>query len=647
MRKSGAGLATAMVALGACAILGLGAHPALAEPSADPGAKSVEDLKNLSLEQLADVEITSVSKRPESLIQAPAAIYVITSGDIRRSGVTSLPEALRLAPNLEVARLNASEYAISARGFNSIEASNKLLVLIDGRSVYSPVGSQVYWDQVNVMLADVDRIEVIRGPGGTLYGANAFSGVINVITKSAADTQGPLIDAGGGDFERDANVRLGGKLGDAATFRVYASSFDRDGLPKFAGDTTNDAYRGTQGGFRLDAGVGADAYTLQGDVYRNDMAGGGVNGVTEVQGGNLLGRWTRQFSNDSSASVQAYYDHTERTGAGQSDFLRTYDLQGQDNFSLGGRQQIVWGGEYRLWAEDFTTPGPFFFPRPRATLGLGNVFAQDTVALRTDLKLTLGLKLEDNNFSGLDWLPSARLAWLPDDHSLVWAAVSRAVRTPNRIERELTLQGVLAPSPDFASEKLWAYEIGYRVQPSPRATLSVSTYYNVYDDLRTDGLTNLALPIVLQNGMRGRGYGVEVWGEYRLTSWWRLKGGVNAQHRDLSVKPGLIDISALQAAGFDPAYQAQLRSSMNLSPTVEFDATVRDVDRTKGPALGVDAPGYIEADARLGWRVTPRWEVALDGYNLLNPHHLELNDTSTAPLRTVPRMVFLSLRLGF
>ena len=295
-----------VAALAAGLSLALGAA-ARADAVAGP-----DDLKNLSLEQLADVQVTSVSKRPETLLQAPAAIYVISSEDIRRAGVTSLPEALRLAPNLEVARVNASEYAISARGFNSLEASNKLLVLVDGRSVYSPVGSQVYWDQVNVMLADVDRIEVIRGPGGTLYGVNAVNGVINIITKPAADTQGPLITAGAGDFERDASVRLGGKLGADASFRAYVTSFDRDNLPKFGGDTTSDAYRGTQAGFRIDSVSGANSYTLQSDIYHDNIAGGGVNSVTDLSGGNLLGRWTRQFGSGGIACISPLLEREQR-----------------------------------------------------------------------------------------------------------------------------------------------------------------------------------------------------------------------------------------------------------------------------------------------------------------------------------------------
>ncbi|HEY3813117.1 MAG TPA: TonB-dependent receptor [Caulobacteraceae bacterium] len=628
--------------------LAFGLASALSAPAfatdANPGP---DDLKNLSLEQLADVQVTSVSKRPEALLDAPAAVYVITADDIRRAGATRLPEALRLAPNLEVARVNASEYAISARGSNSLEASNKLLVLIDGRSLYSPVGSQVYWDQINVPLADVDRIEVISGPGGTLYGVNAMNGVINIITKSASETQGALITAGAGDFEQAANVQFGGKLGADASFRVYAMTFERDGLPKFAGDATSDAYSGTQGGFRIDDSRGRDAFTLQGDIYHNSLDGDGENGVTDLSGGNLLGRWTHDYGSGAAGEVQAYYDQTDRLGSGESDLLKTYDISGQHNFHVGERQNIVWGGELRVWDEDFRTGPVFLFANPRATLTLGDAFAQDEIAITPAVKATLGLKLEDNSFSGFDWLPDVRLAWTPDDKTLLWAAISRSVRTPNRIERQLELSGVLAPSPDFQSERLWAYEAGWKGHPTHKLTLSVSTYFNHYDDLRVDDLTNLALPIQLRNGMEGNTYGVDAWGEYEVTAWWRLKGGFSTLHRDMRLKPGYVDITQMQAAGYDPNYQFQARSAFNLSPRVEFDADLRRVDRLKSASDFVLAPAYTEMDARLAYRFNNNSEIAVNGNNLLNPHHLEIDDTGSVPLRTVPRAFFVSLKQSF
>jgi iron complex outermembrane receptor protein len=618
--------------------------PAPARAAADPGD---QDLKNLSLEQLADVEVTSVSKRPQSLLDAPAAVFVITADDIRRAGVTRLPEALRLDPNLEVARVNASAYAISARGMNGLEASNKLLVLIDGRSVYSPVGSQVYWDQVNVPLADIDRIEVISGPGGTLYGVNAVNGVINIITKSSAETQGALITAGAGDFEDAANVQIGGKLGADATFRLYAMTFQRDGLPKFANDPTSDAYNGTQTGFRIDDRRGADAFTLQGDMYHNSLAGDGENGVTDLSGGNVTGRWTHDYGGGAVGMIEAYYDQTHRIGSGESDILNTYDVQGQHNFHINPANNIVWGGEMRVWSENFQTGPVFGFPNPRATLVLGDIFAQDEIALAPTLKGTVGLKLEDNSFSGFDWLPDFRLAWTPGERNLFWASISRAVRTPNRIERQLQAPPFLAPSPDFASEKLWAYEAGWRGRPTDKLTLSVSTYYNVYDDLRVDSLTNGGLPIVLRNGLNGNTYGVDAWGEYEITSWWRLKGGVSTLHRDMHLRPGFTDITLMQAAGYDPAYQAQLRSAFNISPRFEFDADLRRVDRLTSVSHIVLAPAYTEMDARLSYRFSNDTEIAVNGYNLLNPHHLEMDDSATVPMRTVPRAFFVSLKQSF
>jgi iron complex outermembrane receptor protein len=631
------------LALGLAAAAGLAGSARAEDVAADaPPDQAVEQLRAYSLEDLTKLTVVSVSKRAEPLTAAPAAVFVITADDIRRSGATSLPEALRLAPNLEVARINAYSYAITARGMNSAESANKLLVLVNGRSVYEPIGSGVLWQQVDVIMSNIERIEVISGPGGTLWGANAVNGVINVITKNARDTQGLRVDGGAGDRERNLAVTYGGALG-ASNYRLSLQTFERDGLDKAPGDPSEDGFRGWSGNARLGGGDADLGYTLIANAYDNRIEQAGGN----LWGGDVMARVFRTFSGGSRADVQAYVASDDRSALDTHERRDTLNLQAQVA-STHGAHQVVWGGEYRVWREYFLSTNAFFFANPRATISLGSLFVQDEWALRPGLKATLGLKLEDNSYSGLDWLPNVRLAWTPAEGSLVWAAASRAVRTPNRIERELQATGFLAPSPDFHSESLWAYEAGYRTQVSPRASLSVSAFLNAYDGLRTDAFTHGGFPIMLRNGAEGTSWGVEAWGTFDVAPWWRLKAGVNTLQKDFRLKSGENDLSLLQIAGMDPKYQAQLRSQMELGRDVDLDLALRRVgDVTRNGVAGPVTPAYTEADARLGWRVRQGLELSIAGFNLLNDHHLEINDRSTAPLRTVPRSIYVGLRLGF
>ncbi|WP_207477976.1 TonB-dependent receptor plug domain-containing protein [Arenibaculum pallidiluteum] len=609
-------------------------------------AQSVEDLARLPIEELANIEVTSISRRPEPLSRAPASVYVITAEEIRRSGATSLPEALRLAPNLEVARLNTYNYAITARGFNSIETSNKLLVLVDGRSVYSPLAATVFWEGVDVSLPDVERIEVVSGPGGTLWGANAVNGVINVITRHSRDSQGVLVDGGAGNRERNGTVRYGGRLDEDTTFRVYANRFLRDRSdPREASDILDDKFRGTQGGFRLDREAGENGYTIQGDLYRNRTP----FLDTELHGANALGRWTRRLGEGSSLQLQAYYDSKNRDYALAEDEVRTYAAQAQHNLSFAGGHQFVWGGEYRLWQSSFVTQGPFVLSDPDSALWVGNVFAQGEIALDQDLRLTLGSKFENSSYTGLDALPNVRLAWTVAPEHMLWGAVSRAVRTPSRIDRELTAPGILLEADAFRTEKLTAYEIGYRGSPAPRATISISTFYNVYDDLRTTVPSQpvtagnpLGLPLVLSNDMRGRTFGVESWGSYGIADWWRLRAGMNWIQRDFEVEPGITDYSDPPTSGQDPMFQWRLSSEFDLSRDVFLDVALRRVGAVEPSGV----PAYTQLDAHLGWQVTPQAELSLHGTNLLDRHY-EVNDLGQSPVRYIGRTVFAKIRAEF
>jgi iron complex outermembrane receptor protein len=629
-------LAAAMIALS-----GLVARAASA--AAEDPTPTMRELQNLSIEDLANVRITTVAKRPESLSESAAAVFVITREDIRRSGAASVPDALRMAPNLEVARVNGFTWSISARGFNTTSASNKLLVLVDGRSMIEPVGSAVLWQQVDIALDDVERIEVVSGPGGALWGAGAVNGIINIITRRASQSQGLLVDAGGGDFRRNAEVRYGTKVGETA-ISLYAQGFDQP-QTKAAdpNDSTSDAFRGAQGGFRLDSKVLGGALDVQGDVYRNVIA----DGFGSLWGGDVQGRYSHALSDTSNLEVMAYYARDERTAPELFERRDSFDVQLQDTLQVGDRNAVVWGGEVRVWRETYVSQNLLAFATPTTDIVLASVFAQDELALRSDLKLTLGMKLEESSYSGFEWLPSVRLAWRFTDTNLLWGAISRSVRTPDRIERELEDPGTLQPSPKFTSEKLLAFEAGWRGQPTHNSSLSVSAYYNLYDDLRTDDLVFTANgPIVLTaNGMTGKTDGVEAWGKVEVVKGWRLSVGADAMQRSFKLKANVFDTSAMESAGQDPSWQAQIRSEANLTPWLELDAAVRSVAAYQPSG----ARGYTEGDLRAGVRLTRRLKLSVSGQNLFNPRHLEapVNGFQALPARYVGRTVYADLRWGF
>ncbi|RZJ03375.1 MAG: TonB-dependent receptor [Brevundimonas sp.] len=615
--------------------------PGTPQHTAPEVGPSEQDLSRLSLEELAMVEVTSVSRRPEALADAAAAIFVISSDDIRRSGATSLPEVLRLAPNLNVQRVNAVDYAISARGFNGYEQSNKLLVLVDGRSIYSTLSSGVFWDARDVMLEDVERIEVVSGPGGALYGANAVNGVINIITRSAADTVGTLLSAGAGNEDATIALRHGGRLGEAGAWRVWATGFMRDDSYRLTGEDATDAAEGLRGGARADWSMGENRLTLQGDVFDNEVAvnEGFTGEETRVSGRNVLGRWSRPLAG-GELQVQGYYDRFERTESGGIEDSDTWDLSVQQAFDIGRHQLVLGAGTRTVQSRFVAAPGGAFLDPVEQTLTLSNLYAQDQIALTDSLTLTLGAKFEDNSFTGQELLPNIRLGWERPGGDLVWGAVSRASRTPNRIERGLTLPGFLVGG-DFQSETLTAYELGWRARPRERVSLSISAFYNVYDDLRTVSLNPVTVfPLTLTNFGGGETWGVEAWGTYELTPRWRVSAGVSTLNKDLSADPGM-DISGMVAGGDDPEYQLLLKSQNRITDRLDLDVRLRAVDRLNL----TDTAGYVEADARLGWRLTDALELALVGENLLEDRRIETGDPVRQ--RSFGRSVFVSLRAGF
>ena len=579
----------------------------------------------MQLEQLMNVEIMSVSKRTEKILAAPADVHVITREDIRRSGARSIAEALRLAPNLQVAQVDSHQWAISARGFNSTTA-NKLLVLIDGRTVYTPLYSGVFWDVQDTFLEDIERIEIISGPGATLWGANAVNGVINIITRSANEksAQGLLVQGGGGTEERGfGGLRFGSKVARDSYVRVYAKYFERDSSTRADGSSPEDAWRAGQGGFRLDRqGSNNSLTTLQGDIYRGtiDQAG---HADTAVNGGNLLGRWSRSFSNGSDIKAQFYYDRTRRRVPGTyGEILNTFDFDVQYHFTAGGRHDVLWGFGHRFSHDQIENSELLAFLPPKLNTNLVTGFLQDEIALGERLHLTFGSKFEHNDFSGFEIQPGIRVSWTPVERQAVWAAISRAVRTPSRIDRDFFVPAappyLLAGGPDFVSEELIAYELGYRMQPHSKFSLSLAGFYNDYDKLRS---LEPGPPITLANGLKGNTYGGDLVASYRPVRWWRYEAGYNFLKKNIRLAPGSRDLNRGQSERNDPEHQFFGRSYIDLPGRIELDAFLRYVDRL--PSSNAPVPGYASLDVHLGWLPNRILELSIVGQNLLDKRHPE------------------------
>ena len=643
-RAQGRGRAPALVAAVAGALL---AAPAAAV-----------DLLELSLEELAKLRVTSVSRVEEALADAAAAVFVITGDEIRRSGATSLAEALRLAPGLEVARRNAHAWSITSRGFNS-DLANKLLVLIDGRSVYSPLYAGVFWDVQQVSLDDVERIEVIAGPGGTMWGANAVNGVINVITRSALDTPGMQVDAAGGNAERHAGIRFGGTLGEAVAARAYVRRADYDSFVRPAGGDGLDAWYLNQAGFRTDWRTAAgDRLTVQGDVYEGAKDGeflssftlgtlpsGTFVGETELAGGNVVARWVRTLDTGAELTLKAYYDYTHRdipnTYAESRD---TFDVDFQHRFALAGRHDILWGASVRDTADEIgNTTFASFVPEQRRDRTI-SAFFQDRIALRGErLSLTLGTKLSDNDYTGEEYQPSARLRWRIDERRNFWAAVSRAVRVPARLDEDLNLliplglfPGTNVPiyrsvdgNPDFDSERLHAYEAGYRFRLGSSWSVDVNVFRHDYAGLQTNEdrppivvLTPPAYgiaPQTLENRMHGESRGGTMVASWQPLATWRLRAQYTRLDLELAAEPASVDTERPAMVGNSPEHQLAVYSFLDLPHDLELFTGVRYVDEL--PNQSVES--YVAVDADLTWRVSASMRLSLTLRNLNDARHLE------------------------
>ena len=575
---------------------------------------AARDLGDLSLEQLSNIVVTSVSGRTEPISRSLASVFVITGDEIRRSGANSIMEALRLAPNLQVAQTGADGYAISARGFNDTLA-NKLLVLIDGRSVYTPTFSGVFWDAQDVMLEDVDRIEVISGPGGVLWGVNAVNGVINIMTKRSADTQRWLVSAGGGNREQRVSGRYGGAL-ESGHWRAYAQGTRRENTETPDGTENDDGIGRVQGGSRFDWKRGADAFTVQGDVYDQRDNGEHPN-TSELRGANLLGRWNRDLRSGDSLHVLAYWDHTERT----SQRLDTGSVEFRHALHERRGHRLLWGGGLRQDRDRIENgAGVAFIPADK-DLNSWNIYGLDEIALGPDVDLSLGAKVDRNSYTGEEFLPSVRIGWRPVDEHLLWAAWSRALRTPSRFDRDLFIPGappfLLIGSDHFDSEISSVYEIGYRGQPSERFSWSATVWYDDLEKQRS--IAPGAAGATVENDLEGHSQGVETWGSYRVVDRWRLMGGYTHLEKELEPVEGTVDLQPSTALGSDPNEFWKLRSVLDLGRDWEIDVMARYY----GALENRDVPSYLAVDARVGWVLRGRLELSLLMRNLTDAGHIE------------------------
>lgn len=626
---------------------------------------------DLPLESLLDIKVTSVSKKSQLLTEAAAAVFVITQEDIRRSGVTSIADALRMAPGVQVARIDSNKWAVSSRGHNG-RFANKLLVLQDGRSLYTPLFSGVYWEVQDTVMEDIDRIEVIRGPGAALWGANAVNGVINIITKPAGNTSGVLLSTGGGTYESGfATVRYGLELGDDSDLRMFVKHQQKGTGVYPDGTDAYDSWSMTRGGFRLDSKLSVnDKITLQGDYYSGKLRetttiynpfppfvspySKEVKSDSDVSGGNILTRWQKNLAENDSLSLQMYYDHNETGMFVLPQKFDTFDLEFQNRFSLMGRHDLVWGAGYRFNLYQITNTPTLSFAHQRESSNLFSFFLHDEIKIIPEkLSFIIGSRFEHNDYSGFEIQPNARLIWTPTHAHTLWGAVSRAVRTATRGEMDiqyrfrtlppgspgnagsLPLRMEILGSEDFKSEDLLAYEIGYRVEPLHRLTFDIAAYYNVYDKLRVtrEGAqylepssvapTNQVTPLFLSNDMYGNSYGVSISIDWLPADWWRIQTAYSFQRLAMYLNSKSNDqVNRGNAEGDTPRHQFSLRSGFDIGKQVMLDLWLRGADSLKS----IDArsiPGYITMDARLAWKPLKNLEVALVGQNLFFDRHQE------------------------
>ncbi|HEY1038501.1 MAG TPA: TonB-dependent receptor [Bacteroidia bacterium] len=615
---------------------------------------SIEKLKQLSLEELMNIEVTSVSKRPEKLKDVASAIQVISSDDIKRSGAKTVAEALRLASNLQVAQVNSSQWAISARGFNNVLA-NKLLVLIDGRTVYTPLYAGVFWDIQNLLLEDIDRIEVISGPGGALWGANAVNGVINIITKKAKDTKGLYAEGSFGNSMlaldtslfggiQQGSIRLGSELSKNLFCRVYGTGFKMGTTVDTNGVGINDNWKMAQGGFRMDWDpTEKDQLSLQGNIYHCRPNPDSDSIPLVASGDNALLQWNHKVSDKFDFQFKAYYDHTWRDFQNKfTEDLKTFDIDWQNRIQIADRHTFTYGLGFRQMDHKVTNLPLFTFNPGKKTLYLFSGFLQyEIIIIKEQLKLTLGTKVEHNSYTQYQYQPNGRITWTPTKKQTIWAAASRAVRNPARIDRDFALYlfpnfPLIMGSDSFTSENVIAYELGWRSQPVKSLSLSVSTFYNVYDNIRTaePGTGPLNYPITFANGVQGETWGAELSITNELSKWCHLRGGYTFLRKDLKVKSTSKDLNNGTAESNDPEHQFLIQPTFDLPENVQCGAVFRYVSQLPKP----EVPYYMGLDFRIAWKPIKNIELSVVGQNLLDIRHREF--IASTPVREIERSIY-------
>jgi len=617
-------------------------------------ARLTNALPELTLSELMDLEVSSAAGKEQRVADTAAAVFVLTREDIHRSGVTTIPDALRMVPGLTVARIDANKWAITSRSFNSRYA-NKLLVLMDGRSVFNTIYPSTFWDVQDTLLEDIDRIEVIRGPGATLWGANAINGVINIITRDSRLTQGALVTAGGGSEERlFGGVRYGDQLGSQAWWRGYVKYFQRDEARGINGRDAADGWDMVRGGFRLDwLPNDGGMLTVQGDAFTGSAGVAGsrfepssslprpATSDAQVVGANLLSRWEFAAGQTEKTSLQLYYDWNRRRDFSFDEERHAVDFKLQNRRSLGRRQELIWGAGFNYALSEFES-SPTVSLKPRQTEHLYNFFVQDEITLIPDrLTLTIGARLEHNSYTDFELHPNVRLLGILAEHHSLWGAISRAARTPSRFDREIRVLSPFAGGappviaevsgdPGFDAERVTAYEMGYRYHPAVSFGFDVAFFYNRYDRLRSFELgapfaaqspppPHLILPTTVDNRLEGDTYGVEIAADWQPAPFFKLSAAYTWQQLDIRHRHRDDDPFARIEEEKSPEHQASLRAGIDLSAQIELDLWLRYVDRLRRD----DIPSYLELDTRLGWKLQPNLELALVGQNLLDSQHPE------------------------
>jgi len=631
------------------------------------------DLSTVSLEDLMNMQVTSVSKKEQQLSKTGAAIFAITQEEIRRSGATNIPDLLRLVPGVDVAQIDANRWAISIRGFSDQHA-NKVLVLIDGRSVYSPSFSGVFWDMVDVPLEDIDRIEVIRGPGGTVWGANAVNGVINIITKSAQATRGGLVSPGTGSQDHaDALVQYGGQIGQDGDYRVFGKYFDTASSVFPDGRQAADGWQGGHAGFRSDWNLSQrDTLTVQGDFLHTDESqtlttlfsnalplAGTINNPVTATAGNILGRWNHTLANGSQMSLQVYDDYSRHLDSGFVDTQNTVDLDFQDHMALGPRNDVVWGLGARVIDSQYGIGYDFTIVPHRRLDNLYSAFLQDQLKLTDALSLTFGSKFEHNSIAGFEYEPSVQLVWTPTEKQTVWVSGSRAIREPSPIDVGLQNDAAIVPmgssfgvvelfgNPNIKAEEFRSLDLGYRALVSKRISLDATAFTGLYRNLVSlaaltpyaasqQGVSYLVLPELFVNGGRASTYGAEFFANWNVTDHWRIHWRISPGYSYFHMNVDGDSSSLAMPAGVSPNHQFQVKSLLDLPHHLEWDSMIGYV----GKLADGNIPAYTRVDSRIGWRVGESVEISVVGQNLLTPRHAEFPDNDSLDHTLVERSVF-------